>query len=233
MLRRVQILPQAAIAGVLQPPVMQASGVGSVPIAPTGITLDQVNRIWTAVTKDYPYLGLNVQPGGGAVFLGPMTDQQVVLQPPLFQVRELIEMDVASTARKIASIFDVIGRHLGPLPFVNLGVKLVYHAPAPGSSAVDFIRAQMVRGDEDMIDAVGPDSFDVSVKFTIQRADVVQTVSIEPLRADTSMLFIDLDAQYPGVADLTRVAEQIQKAHTFVTGPVDTYLDRRAEGWTT
>ena len=74
-------------------------------------------------------------------------------------------------------------------------------------------------------------SYDVGFKFVLQAPDVIYTLALEPLRADLSALFIDLDAQFSGVTNLEDTKERIATVDSFMRTQVRSFLERRAEGW--
>jgi hypothetical protein len=223
MLVQTQIISTGPASIMLQPP-------GATPV-----TRDVINRIWSDVVKEYPYQSLQLDPsgGGGAAFVGATPDEAVIIQPPLVQVRELVGIGgVPDTARKIAFVLQAAVHHLsGTLP-VNLGVKLIYRAPAPGGNAIEFLRSEFVKGDDDMRSLAGGMEYEASVKLIMKSADVTYTLLIEPLHADLAYLYLDLDTQYQGVVDITRIAERIGQAESFLSTQVRTFLDRRGEAWT-
>ena len=228
--RAVELTTKALVAGVFLPPV------AANPLSPTfvppseSVSRDKINRIWADVVKEHPYQGLNFQPGGGAVFAGSSMEQLVLIQPPLIQVRELVELDVRRVAQRIQMIFKAIHHHLGGLA-QNLGIKLVANAPAPGNDSVAFIRSELLKGDEDAISLAGSLNLDASVKLTMTGPEHVYALSIEPLRSDLTSLFIDLDCQFPGACDLEHTSERVMQADSFMQQQVRAYLESRSEGW--
>lgn len=234
---RVELIPTAVVAGMLVQTQIISTGPASLLLQPPGaepVTRDVINRIWSDVVKEYPYQSLQFDPagGGGAAFVGSTPDEAVILQPPLVQVRELAGAGgVPESARKIAFVLQAVVHHLsGTLP-VNLGVKLVYRVPSPGGSSIDFLLSEFVKGENDMRSLAGAMEFEASIKLVLKGTDVVHTVLIEPLHADLSYLYLDLDTQFQGVVDVARVAERIGQAEAFLSTQVRTFLERRGEAW--
>jgi hypothetical protein len=228
----VELIPRAIVAGlVLPPPISFPIPSGSLPGLPT-VSQEALNRVWVDVVKVYPYQGLQLQPGGaGAIFTGGLPDQAVIIQPPLVQVRDVIELDMRQLAEKISFIFKTAAHHLGPAQPQGLGIKLIYNAPAPGRDAIKFLVSQVVQHDGDLESLAGGMSYDVGFKFVLQSPGVIYTLALEPLRADLSALFIDLDVQFSGVANLEDTKERIATVDSFMKTQVRSFLDRRAEGW--
>jgi hypothetical protein len=228
----VELIPRAVIAGLVIPTQIPFPiPSGSLPGLPT-VSQEALNRVWVDVVKVYPYQGLQLQPGGaGAIFTGGLPDQAVIIQPPLVQVRDVIELDMRQLAEKISFIFKTAAHHLGPAQPQGLGVKLIYHAPAPGRDAVKFLRAQMTQYDDDLASLAGGMSYDVGFKFVLQSPNLIYTLVLEPLRADLSTLFIDLDAQFSGITNLEDTQERIATVDSFMRTQVRSFLERRAEGW--
>lgn len=226
-----ELIPRAIVAGLVLPPQISFPiASGSLPGLPT-VSQEALNRVWVDVVKVYPYQGLQLQPGGaGAIFTGGLPDQAVIIQPPLVQVRDVIELDIRQLAEKARFIFKTAAHHLGPAQPQGLGVKLIYHAPAPGRDAIKFLTSQVVQQD-DLESLAGGMSYDVGFKFVLQAPDVIYTLALEPLRADLSALFIDLDAQFSGVTNLEDTKERIATVDSFMRTQVRSFLERRAEGW--
>lgn len=234
-----EFIPRAVIAGLMHGQMVSTGSVGILvqPQATPAVTRETINRIWADVVKDYPYQSLQFEPGGrGGAFLGEAgPDDAVIIQPPLVQVRAPLDSDpqgVFGVANRIGSIFKTSTHHLGGPPPVNLGVKIVYNVPAPGRNAVDFLRTEIIKGDEELRQLAGGSEYEASLKVILKNPTVTYTVLVEPLHADPSNLFIDLDAQFPGTADVSQVSDRIREVNDFAVSRVATYLERRAEGWT-
>jgi len=197
------------------------------------ITRDTINRIWAEVVKTYPYSSLQFEPSGtGAAFLGTGPEDVTLIKPPIVQVRDIVELGVAQSASKITSILKTVAHHVsGPTGPLNLGIKIVYHVPAPAGSAVDFILSEMIKGGDDVQALAGAMRSEASVTFLLSTPEVQYTLAIEPLRADPTYVYVDLDAQYPGAVDLTAVEGKIKSVDEFMRNQVNNFLDKRAEAW--
>ena len=234
----VEMIPKAVVAGLFQGQFVSTGSVNMLLQGTQLVTRDMINRIWSDVVKEYPYQSLQFEPSGQAgAFIGEGGQEDaVIIQPPLIQIRSLVEKDprgVIGIAEKVGGIFKMALHHLGGPAPINLGVKIVYHSPAPGRSAVDFLHTELIKGDEDLRSLAGAMTYEASFKVFLTGTDAVHTLLVEPLRADPSQLFIDLDAQFPGVVDVTRIEDRIVSVNEFVTKQVADFLDRRAKEWAT
>jgi hypothetical protein len=224
---------------MVQGPFMSTGGPPIMLQPPQPISREVINRIWSSVVKDYPYQSLQFEPSGrGAVFLGSGGPQDLVLlQPPLLQVRATIDPneigDFRHLAEKVHTVFGHILHQVPSPPASNLGVKLVFQAPAPGNDAVAFARTELIKGDEDLQMLAGGATFEASIKVLIHATDCNYTLLVEPLMVDKSQIYVDVDAQFPGVVDPAQIATKINQAHDFVTHQVNQYLDNRAREWGT
>ncbi len=226
-----ELIPRAIVAGLVLPPQISFPIPSGTLPGPPIVRQEALNRVWVDVVKVYPYQGLQLQPGGGgAIFTGGLPDQAVIIQPPLVQVRDVIELDIRQLAEKVSFIFKTTAHHLGPTQPQGLGIKLIYHAPAPGRDAVKFLISQMVQQD-DLEALAGGMSYDVGFKLVLESPGVIYTLALEPLRADLTALFIDLDAQFSGATNLEETKERIAMVDSFVRTQVRSFLERRAEGW--
>lgn len=229
-----ELIPKALVAGMFVQGQIVSTGPASIVLQQVGapVTRDSINRIWSDVVKDYPYQSLQFEPAGaGAAFVGTGPDEAVVIQPPLVQVRDPISLSVRQSAEKAAFVFGSVVHHIGGAPPSNLGVKLIYHAPAPNRGSVEFLLSEMVGGHDDVQHLAGTMEYQASVKYVLKSAEVSYTLWLEPLYSNLEFIFIDLDAQFPGVADVTQVAERVTAVATFMSTRVKTFLDRREEGW--
>jgi hypothetical protein len=185
--------------------------------------------------KDYPsYQSLQFDPSGrGGAFVGEGGPEDlVVLQPPLFQVRTPIGGGgVPHTAEKIAFVLKTALFHSPGAPAVNLGVKLIFSAPAPGQDAVAFLRSELIKGDDDFATLAGNMDFQVGIKAIFKGENVTHTLTIEPVQVDPKMLYLDLDSQFPGLVDDSRIASEVMLANDFMSTQVRNFLDARAESW--
>jgi hypothetical protein len=231
----VELIPKAVVAGLfVQAQVLSTGSVNMIMQTPgTMITRDVINRIWSDVVKDYPYQGLQFQPNSiGGAFVGSGPEDAVIIQPPLIQIRDLVgSQGVRGSADKIESVVRTVVRHLSGTSPLNLGVKLVYNAPAPARDAVAFLLSEMLTGHDDLQQLAGGMEYQGHVKYFLKGEDYTYALDLEPLQADPEFIYIDLDVQYPGIVDASRIRDRILEADTFVSSRVSNFLDRRAEEW--
>lgn len=208
-----ELLPRAAIVGVFAP-------------APPG-QLDQqkVNNLWGEISvrheyREYRYLGEGAHFGSG-------TDDGLVLQPPIVQVRSSARLGIANAAEEAEEIIAAVGRHLGWAQFLNLGVKLVFHGTAPVGGARDFVRRRLLGNGAPNIDRLDRGGgIWAGLKLGMLSADGSQfTLVVEPLHADDAVLFVDLDAQFPGPCELGRIRERVATVEDYASRVVKPYLE--------
>lgn len=216
----VKLIPRALVIGVVVPPLSTKPGEAL-------ITRDKLNHLWAEVTSSYSYQQLHVDPAGaGAQFIGTQPEDGVTIQPPLLQVRQIVETTVDRAAQKAQDIFKMIDRFVGPAQYFNLGIKHVYHAPAPGNDAVRFVMTQLLsKTEHDLEQLKGGGDIWTGVKYVISYPDKVHTLLVEPLQVDPSFVFIDLDAQFPGPASIDSIEKQAADCENFLTRAVGPYLD--------
>jgi hypothetical protein len=217
----VDLIPKVLIAGVFTPP----------PQVPGGpeLTIERLNRTWAEVAPMYGYRQLHVEPDSSAAqFLGSSSDDAVVIQPPLIQVRDPISIGgPGQSAEKAQEILKVIARHLGVDQFFNFAVRHVFWAPAPGSDARAFVLHQLLgKTEEDLGELEAGGGIWAGLKFVVSQNGNQYTLTIEPLQRDETMLYIDLNAEFPGPASLDNIVDRASDAHQYVRGAVSTYLDK-------
>lgn len=221
MRRAVELLPKALIAGLIVPPPNVPGG--------TQVTIDRLNHIWAELSATYGYRQMQMAAdGSSAHFIGATDADAVVIEPPLLQVRDVINLTPAQSADKVQSVFKVIARHLGVTQFANFAVRHIYHAPAPENDARAFVLTRVLgKTEDDLGELQAGASLWAGVKFVVTQNDGAQyTVIIEPLQRDERFIYIDLDAQFQGPSDLDRVATRASDAETYIKQAVNGYLDK-------
>jgi hypothetical protein len=215
-----EMLPKALIAGVLAPTVGMSGG--------HELNAERISRIWTEIGPKYGYRALEQTPDGSAARLKGISDEDsVVIQPPILQVREVIQLTTDLSAEKAQDILKVIARLLGVSEFFNMGIRLIYHAPVPSSDGRDFVLHRVIRKNESELGALqtgGP--FWAGVKYVSNFGSGQYTLLIEPLLRDEKFLFLDLDMQLEGPANLDSLKLKAQEAETYMTQAVNEYLTR-------
>jgi hypothetical protein len=219
-----ELVPRALVIGLFIPP----PGLPGT----TPVTKEVLNRIWAEVAPNHDYTQLQVSPDGSqANFVGAAPEDGVTIQPPLLQVRSTVPTTPDRSAADAEAIFKTIARHLGVSQFFNLGIRHVYHVPVPDNDARAFVMGRILKkSDADVAELeMGEGSLWGGVKFVIQY-EAVYTLVIEPLVADMRNLYLDLDAQFDGPAELDNIASKAKDAETYVTQSVNRYLDRHLTG---
>jgi hypothetical protein len=215
----VEFIPKAFIAGLFAA------------TAPGPVDIDKINRIWMQLSKRMGYRQL-VQTGeGGAQFVTGGTDA-FIIQPPLLQFRSSAALGFANAAEDAQTCLRIAAEQLGATQFANLGIKHVLHATTPENDAAAFVQHQLVGGSHDALDQLsrGGDGW-TGVKYFTRAADEsTYTLVIEPLVADPKFLFVDLDAQLPGQAELDRITDRADDADRYLMDTVRRYLEGPGEG---
>lgn len=219
--RIVQLIPKALVVGVFVPPA-------GVPGA-SELTMDKLNRIWSEVAPEHGYVQLQSAPNGAAAqFLGTSPEIGVTIQPPLIQVRDLINLTPEQSAEKAEQVIKTIARVLGANQFFNLGVRHVYNVPLDNNDARGFVLNKMLAGESSLEPlSLGGDAWGGVKAIVTSPSGSVYVLTVEPLQADEmKSLYVDLDAQFPGpLASLDAIADRAGDAKSFLTNDVNRYLD--------
>lgn len=216
-----EMIPKALIVGVFVPP-------GGVPGGPT-ITAEKLNKIWSEVAPRFGYTQLQISPDGSAAqFLGATPDTGIAIQPPLIQIRDLIQLTPDQSAENAETVVKTISRLLGTNQFFNLGVRLIYHAPLDSKDAKSFIQTKVLAGGGASYDELGLGGDQWSgVKHVITHPAGIYTLTLEPLQADEGKsLYIDVDAAFPGpLTSLDAIHDRARDAKDYLSNNVERYLD--------
>lgn len=219
-----EFIPKALVVGVFAAVQPSATPV---------VTQEKLNRIWAEVAPRQGYRQLQLAPdGSGAQFLGNSADDGTTIQLPLIQVRSTITTTAEKAVDEVQTTLKVIAKHLGLAQFFNLGVKHIYHAPISTNDARGFVLRNVLRkGEEDVGGLERGGSFWAGLKFGAGAPDNSQFIlTVEPWLADDKFVFLDLDAQFPGVITLDQVKDMAKDAENYFSGPVRAYLDSAESG---
>jgi hypothetical protein len=210
----VQLIPKALVVGVLTP------------VAPGAADTDKINRIWSQLSRRMGYRQL-VNTGEGATFVGASGDDAFVIQPPLLQFRSPAALGFKNAAEDARACLKTAADQLGATQFGNLGIKHVFHATAPDNEGFAYMKNQLLgKTDEELELLERGGSIWVGIKYGITSADgTLYTLVIEPLISDPKYLFIDLDSQFPGEAQLDAVEARAGDAENFIMETVRPYLE--------
>lgn len=215
------LIPKVLVAGVFTPPT-------NVPGGPQ-VSIDKINRIWAEASPKYRYRQFQMAPdASSAQFIGASDDETVIIQPPLLQIRDAIELDSARSAEKAEDVLKIIARNLGVNQFFNFAVRHIAWAPAPERDGRGFVLHRLVgKTENDLVELVGGGSIWAGVKFVVQQNGAQYTLTVEPLQRDESFIFLDLDAQFPGQLDnLDVVTTRAGEAFSYMRQAVAQYLDK-------
>lgn len=211
----VELIPKALIIGLFTP------------MQPGSLDRERVNRIWNEISARHDYRQFNITPDA-AQFLGASADDALVLQPPLVQIRSSARLGLQNAADEAGVALKAVAKHLSITQFFNLGIKHVYHSPAPDKDALSFVLRRLLGkeegGDLGALERGG--RFWAGLKYGADAPDESSyTLVIEPFLADNQYLFIDLDAQFPGPVDLDRVTERAREAEDYADQAMRQYLE--------
>jgi hypothetical protein len=216
-----ELLPRAIVTGVYAAVAPAAGGAPAV-------TEEKINRIWAEVSPRSEYRQLQIaEDGSAAQLVGKSGDNGASIQLPLIQVRSSIDLSHDDAADLVQANLRSIANHLGLTQFFNLAIKHIYHAPVTNRDARDFVLRNVLRRDEASFERLQRgDDFWTGLKMGLKSPDsTFYMLTIEPRLSDNEALFIDLDAQFPGVATLDTVRERAREAHEFARSAVKDFLD--------
>jgi hypothetical protein len=214
-----EFIPKALVTGVF---AAVSPGLGG------QVTADKLNRIWSELAPELQYRQMQLAPDGSAAqFLGATIDDGATIQLPLIQVRGTIQLGATKAAEQAEMAIKVIARQLGITQFFNLGIKHVYWATVESNDARAFVLNQILGKTEDDLAGLqqGAGTLWGGVKYVAASEESTYTTVIEPLQADNRFLFIELDAAFPGPADLDKVTARGKDAERYLTQAVKPYLE--------
>lgn len=215
------LVPKQVVFGLYTPPP------GSPGVPP--LDIQKLNAIWSEVTSTYDYRQLQISADRTAgVFVGASDTEGVTIQLPLLQVRSVIELTPEIAAEKAFDIFRIVSRHIGVQQFYNLGIRHIFHAPAPDGDGRGMILHRMMGKTQKDLDSLqGGEQMAGGLRFFLYPpTGGLYTLVIEPLFADTKFLYLDLDAQFnEPITDLEMVKTRAGEASAYLRGAVHSYLN--------
>lgn len=216
------MIPKFFVAGLFMPPPFPGTDT---------VTKDKLNRIWADVSNLFPYQGIQFAPGfDGAQLIGAHPEEGVTIQPPLLQVRDLVDLAPEQSLDKARTVLKIIARHVGVAQFFNLGIKFVYHVPAPNGDARQFLHSFLLHEPDQLAILAQGGSLWAGGKYVIEHPDLTHTVVVEPFQADNRYVFIDLDTQWPGPFEPDQVQERGTEALRFLQQGVRAFIERASGG---
>lgn len=213
-------MPQALVVAVVTPPPGVPGGVQ--------VDADRLNRIWSELASLHGYRQYALAPDqSGAEFTGASQAEGLVIRPPLIQLRDKISFTAGQSAEKLQDGLKVVMRHLGVNQIFNLGIRHIYHATTPENDGRGFVMHRVLGKVEDEIAGLSVgERLWLGLKLVTGAADRQYTLVVEPLQADERLLYVDLDAQFPGQASPDAVKERAHDAEQYLTTSVRGYLDQ-------
>jgi hypothetical protein len=211
----VEFIPKALVVGVFA-------------AVPGAADIDKINRIWMQLSRRMGYRQLVHTGEGGAQFVGASGDDAFLIQPPLLQFRSPATLGFANAADDARACLKTAAEQLGATQFANLGIKHVLHATAADNDARAYIQRQLLATPSEILETLARGGTTwVGVKYGAEDADGTSayTLVVEPLISDPAFVFIDLDAQYAGPADLDRITDRVEDAGRYLTEIVRPYLE--------
>ncbi len=210
----------------------------ALPVAPPGfqipgtpeITFDRLNHIFGEVATAFGYRNFQSAPEGNtAQIFGATPEQLINVQPGLIQVQEPIELSPERAAEKAQKVVKIAAKHLGLGQIFGFGIKWISHLPITSNDARAFVIDHIYSQSDEALSALGLGGHQwAGMKYVTQAVDsnVQYTLVIEPLHADPTQLFIDVDANYgPGVG-LDDIEAKAGEVLEYVRVPVKNYLDK-------
>jgi hypothetical protein len=217
-----EFVPKHLVAGMYLP---QSSSPGS-PV----VTMEKLNMIWSQVSPVYDYRQLQVAADRSAgAFIGVTEEDRVTIQPPLVQVRTPIDMTARKAAEKAKHIVEVISGILGVSQFYNLGIRFILHCVVPGGdSNAAILHRVMEKEEKELLALRAGGDISAGVRFFVNPSQGVRyVITIEPLFAQPSFLFLDLDAAFDGpVGSPDSITERADEVEEYLRKGVGSFLDQ-------
>lgn len=180
----------------------------------------------------FQYQSFQLDPNGaGAVMQGQPPGELVTIRPPLVQVQSALrEGTVETAARKASEINAIVTRVFGAAQVMQLGIRVVYHAPLSTNDAKEFMLNRLLSwGAEHIGDlSLGGDLWG-GVKYVVGTPEGgTFTFNLEPSIADQmKSLYVEIDAQFPGAHQPSAILEKAGQVKDYVQR-LGSYLDKIA-----
>ena len=222
-MRSMQLIPKHLVVGLFTTTGLPGTG--------DQLTTERINRAWAELASRYGYTQLQLSPDAAAAnFLGATPEDGITIQPPLLQFRSSVRTTVAQAGDNAQDALKTLAYQLGAVNFQQLGVKVTYWAAAPDNDGPGFVLHRLFKRSEEedeLAGLKGGGTLMAGAKFIITDPSAGRyTVLVEPLLRDTKYVFLDVDAQSPGPADLDKIGARVKDVDQFLTRTLDRFLDR-------
>lgn len=196
------------------------------------LTSEKINRAWAELASRHGYTQLQLSPDGAAAnFLGATTDDGITIQPPVLQFRTSVRTTVEQAGDSAQDALKTLSRHLGARSFQQLGIKVIYWAVAPDNDGAAFVLNRVfARSDDALATLRGAGTLMAGAKFIVQEPKSVHTILVEPLVRDPKYLYLEVDTQFGGAADLDLIGARVKEVDLFLTRTLAGYLQGLAPG---
>jgi hypothetical protein len=214
-------------------PLFQTLAVALTPqlrqMPPAPFEREALQRVYFDVNRIRPYSQFVFLPGdsGAQMMNGP--HDRVVVTPQLVQLFVAVDSTIGRARELAMDILKTVAERLRLDTFLQLGVNVTAHVPSPGDrpDARGFVKEQILKGSPDP-EELGAGFYAGGVKF--RRFDDTssreENLSIEPLVTDHTHLWVNYNIQLAEpIVDLQLVADRIDEAFSFVSGPAMSILE--------
>jgi hypothetical protein len=221
----VELNPQNLVIGLVVPapmPGLPSQG------APT-VTFDSLNHVFGEVASQFGYRNFTSSPEGNAgQIMGATPQSAIIVNPGLIQVMDAVELTAERSAEKVQQVLKIIAKHLSVTSVIQIGVKWLFHAPVKSRDAATFVREALTTQSSSDLASIGLGGrqyVGLKVVSGDQAGTTIYSLTVEPLQADETQLFIDIDAAVVG-AGLGDVESKAKDVLTYIRVPVTQLLEK-------
>jgi hypothetical protein len=151
-------------------------------------------ELYALVAGRYDYGGFQMLPDGARMF---SPDKECLIQTTRIQVNDAITTHYEFAKQKALDLFQLISEELNITQFLAFGVKLIAHLPFDGEeTAAEFIESRFLKVSRGQFDLLGDGRRGTGIRLLLHQ-DGVYELRIEPLFADTRIMYLEVDIQYP------------------------------------
>jgi hypothetical protein len=189
---------------------------------PVAFEPDDLQRVYMEVTRDYAYQQFSFLPADGGAQFGNAANDNVIIQPDLIQITTPVDLSAEQVRDKTVVILKKACERLGIKAFIQCGIQVVAHVPAPGAqpSAKVFVSDRLMSGQE-RVTELGAGFFGGGVKYRRFDEETFkeENLLVEPFVQDDSFIFVSYDvgrAAQEGFRDSAEVGTWIDEAFSFI-----------------
>jgi hypothetical protein len=190
---------------------------------PVELPRPKLTKLYAAISDRYPdYESFTSLPDGAMLASGTAN---CIIQTGRLQLNE--DFGVFELIQdKFVDVMRVVAERLDIRQFLQFGVKITATAPMRSpNQAGRFLEQALLRLSTEQLDRLGTKRPGAGLRAFVEREGAQCTLRVEPLLADQSQVFLEVDAQYTGAfTELGDTGNKIRRVYDYMFVDVKNFI---------